>query len=294
MLNNENQNLTSARKGGIAFTLLMGVYLFLSLVLQVLIGLVFPQDSVWYYVLVGLIPAISVVVVIGYFYNGSFSHVKTDFLLCHADYKSWLIVLPLFLGMFFGLGFLNGIIGEGIEALGGTLPEIILPLNDFGEYLLLCVSYAIIPAIFEELFFRGLLLFSLKKVGKVCAIISTALCFALYHCSVIQFAYQFIYGVILATLVYKAKSIIPSMVLHFLNNFIVLTLEFFGVVINLYSLWFIIPGLLLLGLGAVAMIALKNKLQEKKSAKIKDFWLPYALFGSIVCVGFAVLTVVIL
>lgn len=297
MNNNNNQNLTSARTGGKAFTMLMCIYLLTSLVLQSILGLVFKTDSIWFLFFSGITPAIAITLILCLYNRGNFSQFKSDFMLNGTKAKYWIVILPLFLGMFFGLGFINGLIGEGIQALGGTLPQLKLPLTSVWEYLLMCLSYAVFPAVFEELFFRGLLLNSLKNTGETCAILSTALCFALYHCSLIQFVYQFIYGLILATIVYKTKSIIPSMALHFLNNFTVLSLEFFGVSVNLYYIWYIIFGLVILAVGIAFLVLPKgkrnqNKSVQEKGAKTKDFWFPFALFGAIVCAGMAILGVV--
>ena len=57
------------------------------------------------------------------------------------------------------------------------------------------------------------------KALTVCLI--TALTFALYHGSFAQLIYQFIYGAMLFALFKAFDNIIPCIIAHFLNNFVI-------------------------------------------------------------------------
>ena len=101
-----------------------------------------------------------------------------------------------------------------------------LPLSNAGWLILNIIMLAVVPAICEELIYRGVIFNGLRKFGSLGAIVISALIFALAHGSAMQFFYQFILGVVLAIAVLKSGSIITSMVIHFLNNTIVVVYNY--------------------------------------------------------------------
>ena len=60
-----------------------------------------------------------------------------------------------------------------------------------GSSFFIIVAVVILPAIFEELFFRGFLMKSLSRGGELSAIVISALCFAMCHGSLNNFAGPF-------------------------------------------------------------------------------------------------------
>ncbi len=89
----------------------------------------------------------------------------------------------------------------------------------YGLVLKEFVLTAILPAICEEFLHRGILLHAGKKCGntRYCLIISSIL-FGLLHLNIQQFFYATILGFIMGYVSLVADSIIPSMILHFMNN----------------------------------------------------------------------------
>ena len=82
---------------------------------------------------------------------------------------------------------------------------------------LLCT--AALPAIFEELTDRGLALQMFKDIeDEKVTMILMAIIFSLAHQNIMQTGYTFIGGLIFAFLAIKTKSIIPGMIIHFINN----------------------------------------------------------------------------
>ncbi len=297
MINFDREKLNQT-SGGVAYFAMLILFVLLSLVGQALISLAFETGSIWFYLFNGLLSIISLSAVCALFVLGKKDRAVQIFYIKKTNYKIYLLVLPLFLGMFFGLGFVNGLIGELVVSLGGNIAQTELPLDNVWSYISLCVVYAVLPAVAEEFFFRGLLLNCLEKTSKIMAILSVSLCFALYHLSVIQFAYQFIYGVILCLIVIKGGSIFPAIIMHFLNNFLVLTIEYFNLPIDLYSAGSIIKGLVALALGLTLLILYngKNKQtadeKQEKAESARGFWLPFALIGCLFCVFISVLGVI--
>lgn len=85
-------------------------------------------------------------------------------------------------------------------------------------YLLVLVV-ALMPAIGEELLFRGFVMGTSKEKCKpAVAILVTTLIFAAYHMSLIKMFTIGIVGLGLTLVTYKTGSIIASMSVHFLNN----------------------------------------------------------------------------
>lgn len=86
--------------------------------------------------------------------------------------------------------------------------------------VLLVVVVCVMPAIGEELFFRGLLFGSWKlRLGPVKAMILSSLIFGAFHMSLVKLLPTALLGLCFAYITWKSGSIYPGMVLHFLNNF---------------------------------------------------------------------------
>ena len=85
--------------------------------------------------------------------------------------------------------------------------------------VVLILVVALMPAIGEELLFRGFVMGTLKnKCIGVIAVLVTTLLFAAYHMSLIKMFTIGIIGFGLTYAAYKSGSIVTSMCMHFLNN----------------------------------------------------------------------------
>ncbi len=129
------------------------------------------------------------------------------------------IIAPI---MLFGSMYLINYLMSLLQGIGynpdTSLP---LPLSNAGWLILNILILAVLPAICEELLYRGVIFNGLRKFGSVWAVLISALFFALAHGSAMQFFYQLILGVVLALIVLKSGSIFASSLVHFLNNAIV-------------------------------------------------------------------------
>lgn len=80
-------------------------------------------------------------------------------------------------------------------------------------------ALAVLPAICEELIFRGILVRSLAtRFAPTIAVLISAVVFAAYHLSVIQLIPTFTLGVLAGVLTVRAHSVIPAMTAHLINN----------------------------------------------------------------------------
>lgn len=135
--------------------------------------------------------------------------------------------LPVFLGLANVANLAGALLSHvlGIENTSSILPSGGFEL--FLQFLVLCVM----PAIVEELFFRGALQGLLRPCGSAVAIFGPALLFALLHLDPIQGLTALVCGVFLGWLAERSGSILPGMLLHFVNNciaFLSLYLRFYA------------------------------------------------------------------
>jgi len=85
--------------------------------------------------------------------------------------------------------------------------------------LLAFIHIGIVPAIFEEIMFRGYVLRALEKSGGIImAILVSGLVFGLYHLQPSNVIPLATLGIIFAYVTYISDSLIPAMVAHLLNN----------------------------------------------------------------------------
>ncbi len=190
------------------------------------------------------------------------------------------------------LGMLNTAFLEFLGKFGYQNTQISLPSMDgFGFFGVLLVV-AVLPAIFEELMFRGLLLRGLKSFGTVGATLLCGALFAFYHQNPAQTIYQFGCGAAFALMAIRANSVFPTIVSHFVNNALILVLTKFG--IESFPVWVIaICSLCLFGAFAWLLFKEKNGEKSSDSAAKKRAFFRFASVGLVVCATnwlFALLT----
>ena len=91
--------------------------------------------------------------------------------------------------------------------------------SGFADIMLSTVCIAVIPALVEEFAFRGVVLGVLKKHDEMFAIFASAFLFGLLHGNFVQIPFAFIVGLVAAFVRVKSNSMLPSILIHFGNNF---------------------------------------------------------------------------
>lgn len=87
--------------------------------------------------------------------------------------------------------------------------------------LLSIICIAVLPAVFEELSFRGAFFQEYRAAyGAWPGILLSGFLFGIYHMNMRQFVYAFLCGIFFALLIEATDSIAASMLLHFLMNLI--------------------------------------------------------------------------
>ncbi len=87
--------------------------------------------------------------------------------------------------------------------------------------LVLALLLAVLPAICEEIMFRGFLFGTMRTYAKrLTAILVVSAIFGIYHMSLIRFITTSLLGIIFAYAVSETDSIFCSMLMHFCNNLV--------------------------------------------------------------------------
>jgi membrane protease YdiL (CAAX protease family) len=95
-----------------------------------------------------------------------------------------------------------------ISKSNGTIPNT----------LYLVMAYAVLPALCEEFVYRGILCREYERGGVLRAVIVSALFFALLHFNLGYFPLYFFSGAVLALTLYATRSLLGSILAHFLYN----------------------------------------------------------------------------
>lgn len=108
----------------------------------------------------------------------------------------------------------------GYHGAGVSMPS----FSNAGIYFLALFVMAIMPAIGEEIFMRGTVFPGLATRNVWFGVLMSGLFFSLMHANPVQTVHQFGLGVVLALVVALSGSIWASVIIHFFNNFISITL----------------------------------------------------------------------
>lgn len=109
-------------------------------------------------------------------------------------------------------GVLEGIFG--IVSAPGELP---MDGAVSSRVMYFCI-YAVLPAIAEEIAFRGVVFGLLRPYGKTIAVVGSAFVFGVMHGNLLQIPFAFIGGLFFGYILAETESILPCMLLHFCNN----------------------------------------------------------------------------
>ncbi len=255
----------NAKSAGLIYSIMIAAFVIVSFLVQAILSAIINVKSTAYLAVMQCVSSgVIFAVIIFSKFNGFGLDTKIK---VKPLYYGIPLAIMLFLGMFMGLGFINNVIAGWLTGLGLTVSSTSIPLSTPWHLITFVIAIAILPAISEELLFRGLLVRGLNKVKPIYAIFIVSLSFALYHMSLVKFIYQFIFGAMLCLLYYATESIISCMVAHFVNNFTVILSMYLGIVINLNSALIIAIGLVLLA-GYVAIVV--NLILKKNKQKVQE------------------------
>lgn len=91
------------------------------------------------------------------------------------------------------------------------------PLMD-NMFIVNLLMIAILPAIIEEIAYRGIVYYGLREYGVIAAVVVSGVLFGLNHMNVNQFIYACMLGMVFALMDEASGSILASMIMHFMFN----------------------------------------------------------------------------
>ncbi len=137
--------------------------------------------------------------------------------------------------------------------MNSVAPESFKPSSGNGNVVYTVIAFALLPAITEEVLFRGIILTEYTSQGVACAVAMSSLTFAMSHFSFVRLPIYIFCGVVLAAVTFATRSLIASMAVHLVNNVFVLFFE--STAVNIARRQNISSVLALFILISVALIA---------------------------------------
>ena len=127
------------------------------------------------------------------------------------------------------LGVLTDKILPPPPSLVDAMRKLIRPPDGHRPYLLTLFALAVTPAICEEALFRGVILRGLRqRFRPLSACLITGLLFGVLHGDVWRLLPTTLLGTLLSWVALRTASIVPSMLIHTVNNGALVTLGYFG------------------------------------------------------------------
>ena len=200
--------------------------------------------------------------------------------------RYYIVAVVLAFGLLFSLNWVNGWFVELLSLIGYTAPsESTLPSLAGGGIVGVLIVVAVLPAFCEETIFRGIILDGVKDIGTVAACLLGGLLFSIFHQNPTQTVYQFICGAAFTLLAIRADSIWPAILIHFVNNAVIIFDNRFGFLAKVSAggaiAIYVVSAVCLIA-SLAYLVFFDKKTNRKKEGAIKPFILP-ALVGVILC-----------
>ena len=219
------------------------VFLF-ALILPILVSLIFSMianviagargieasvitDNMWFmtaYSIVSILCYVGIYLVYNKIQKIDFKAINLKF---NLKWHTYLIMIVVGVISLFGIQYFISIIDDLLISLGYNMASTSINPTSWGTFFLSVFVLAILPAIGEELIFRGIILNGLRtRFNDIASIFISAILFASMHQNLQQLIYPFLLGSIMAWAVVRSGSLISSVIIHFTNNFLVVLLTF--------------------------------------------------------------------
>ena len=144
---------------------------------------------------------------------------------------------------------LTALVLNSLGLTGGTIAD--------APFLLQLLLHALIPAVLEEMLFRYLPIKLLLPYSPRGTVIISALFFALIHLDLYKMPYAFLAGVVFAVLDIACDSILPSLIIHLLNNAASLATMKYGMIDGFLTAFYV--SLAALTVISLAVIVLRRR-----------------------------------
>ncbi|MBQ7374120.1 MAG: CPBP family intramembrane metalloprotease [Clostridia bacterium] len=201
-----------------------------------------------------------------------------------TDVKYYFLAISAFVSIFFGLSSVNAKFIEFLQNFGYEYQEVVLPEFSPLSFILVVFSACLLPAVTEEIALRNIVLNGVKTGSAFLNAVIGGLMFSIYHMNPAQTPYQFIVGFVFSLIAIKSRSVIPTVIAHFLNNFAIIVINYFLPIFSIAGgstfYFIVIPSLI--SLTAIIAVLLLDGADYKEKGGVKKFF-TYASFGVVVC-----------
>ncbi len=272
---------TPSKIAGLTYSAAVCVFLAVSFVVALFAGEIGETKPQWYLYLSFLAAPIAFALTVAWYFSYTKTSVKAFVKEQKCSPKYYLVAALLQIGLF-SLGELNGLFLQFLENFGYQNIEIELPSTAGFGIVGVLLAVAVLPAVMEELFFRGIFLRETKEFSLLGRVLLCGGLFALYHQNPAQTIYQFICGAAFAYVAAKAGSFLPTVLSHFINNALIVVLYANGITAfegGTYAFILVLSAICLVG-TLVYFLFFDKKNEEKKSARkgvYKEFFTCAAL-----------------
>ena len=219
--------LKRSEAAGFAFSLTVVSYYFFAIIFSLVmsaVGKTDQKDELYFFLSYAVPSVVLLVSVLIFFKTTKF----TFYDFSGIKFRPILIIptILIFSGAFFALSGVNEFFVEFLSELGyvessQSLPEY-SPLN----FVLCLILIGILPPALEETLFRGVILGGVKH-SAILAVVISALCFSIYHMNPSRTIYQFLMGALFALVAIRSDSVLPTAIIHSLNNVAIIIMEYF-------------------------------------------------------------------
>lgn len=276
------KGVLSSKKAGYAFSLHVACYLVTVLITAIIMqSLRIESGEISMYLGYLVSPVAIIVSSLIFFYTTDTPLKKTAPLKCGLRY--YILAILLAFGLMFSLGWVNQYTIRFLQIFGYQPREVesYLPSLQGGGVVLALFIIALLPSLCEEFLFRGNILNNLEEgVGTIRAVFLTGFCFSLFHANPEQTVYQFICGCAFSLITVRAKSIMPAILMHFINNSCIIVCAAFGwtdAVGNLAVSELVYTILTILSAVCLIFVVLflifdKKPIKSKQQGSVKEFF----------------------
>lgn len=249
-----NKNTSTYKAGMLILTVLI-LFSAASVIMAFIPGIFESGNLMKMYAVNTLLVSVISIFVPAFIFMRKFGDVRSC--LRRISIKQYLFSFFMGVGVFLIAAAVNTIFFELFELTGAdtsVLSTDLPQMDDLFSFFLSLVLIAVIPALTEEFLFRGALLHSWKGLGRMRAVLLTALIFSLVHYSLPSLPALFLIGALIGFMAYDSGSIWPGVIVHFLNNAL--------------SLWF--------------------SLFENESTAVSPEWMTWAVAAVFLIIGAAI------
>ncbi len=282
-LKQHNPNSYNALDAGICMIVCLGVFFALQEIIKVIVAPMLNDLENFDYYFFSFISLIlsqgSLIIIalvfskirkVGLFSGGGF--------VCKFNLLQSLFAVVLTLGVFLLFSSLhNQFVDDVYYTLYGLSYndfQALMPAYSGTEELALIIAFVltpILPAICEEVVFRGIILRGSRQFGLVFSIIFSGALFMLMHGNLEQVVLQLLGGLAICAIVSITKNFFIGMVMHFANNAFAVIYVFIEMILTpAYDAVLILTGIIFIIIGATYFIKLAFSNQQKELLGKKD------------------------